>query len=151
MVHEFRASQAVEREWSPILDRLLERLGEWRPASRREEWAGKDRVLLKSQRSVEYKIDTKAKHTGNFFIETTSNDRTKRPGWALTCIADYLWLYVVPDRLIIVRPADLRKALPAWRRYPLRRAPNRGYDTLGLCVPLREVEAIAIAVGDPRS
>ena len=101
--------------------------------------------------SVEYKFDARAGQTGNAFIELVSSDATGQLGWAFTCTADRLF-YCVPANLLVyvLDPTRLRRLLPAWvRAYckSLRAVPNQGrfqaYNTIGILVPLRELEAIA--------
>jgi len=98
---------------------------------------------------IDYKCDERAARTGNAFIETVSNDVSGRPGWALTTEAEWIFYFVVPDRVLGILSAKLRRALPSWqRRFPTRAARNVSWDgkpyrTLGVCVPLKEVEAVA--------
>ena len=42
---------------------------------------------------------------------------------------------------------DVRRRLPAWRQiYPERTVANDGYNTVGLLVPLDELERLAVEV-----
>ena len=98
---------------------------------------------------IEYKADRTASRTGNAFVETVSVDTADKPGWAVSSQADWLFYLVAGDEeaLYIIRMADLRARLPAWRRrYAERRIPNDGYHTVGLLVPLHKFEKIAYAV-----
>ena len=118
------------------------------PASRADQRRGIDRhyVSLDGERlAVEYKTDWTAARTGNAFVETVSVDTARKPGWALSSQADYLFYYIPPDGLVyILRFAILRARLPVWQRHCRTvRVPNDGYATHGLLVPLREFEALA--------
>lgn len=93
---------------------------------------------------IEYKTDWTAGRTHNAFVETVSVDIANKPGWAHSSQADYLIYYVPGDELIyIIRFKDLRSILKQWSNYPTRKIPNKGYNTVGLLVPLREFECIA--------
>lgn len=100
--------------------------------------------------TVEYKTDTRAAQTGNVFIETRHTDRK---GWVYTAAAEWLFYYL-PDAWTVytVQFAYLRaKALPGWTmRHPTRGAPNGGYTTYGLIVPLVEFGRYASKIFDLR-
>lgn len=105
---------------------------------------------------VELKTDQVAYRTGNAFIETVSVSRASGslPGWAHSSQADWL-LYFIPQTRKIYRIAltRLRAELSLWeQRYPSRTIPNadrRGaYDTIGLLVPLTELQQISEEVID---
>ena len=113
------------------------------PATRAQQQVGIDRLFTHRQTgltyTVEYKTDWTAGRTGNAFIETVSVDIQQIPGWAYTAQAEWL-VYFVPTRLQIYLIAftDLRAQLPTWLTSckaapPI---PNRGYNTLGILVPL---------------
>jgi len=113
-----------------------------------EQFAGIDMYATSQEgecRSLEVKTDRLAHRTGNAAVETVSNDRTGRPGWIHTTTADFiLYLVEVDDVLYWPRPDAMRAELPAWERSCRRfAAPNRGYRTLGLLVPLSEFERVA--------
>jgi hypothetical protein len=135
-----------------VVDHLVTRgWYDFRPATRDEEWSGKDYVCRHPdgrELSVEVKTDDEADRTGNAFVEGISNDRTGRLGWAVTCSADLLFYYVTgAEAVYILRPRSIREALPRWsREYRTRPAHNDGYRTHGLLVPLHEFEALAIKV-----
>jgi hypothetical protein len=97
--------------------------------------------------SVEYKTDWRAARSGNAFIETVSVDTSHKAGWVYTCAADWL-LYFCPGRngeqAYWVSLLVLRAALAQWvNQYPARTIPNDGYNTVGVLVPLAEMERIA--------
>lgn len=98
--------------------------------------------------TVEYKADSLAGKTGNAFIETVSVDTTGKPGWALSSQAKYLvYLVTEPETIYFIAMRRLRSALPHWRQlYREAAAQNDGYRTVGLLVPLHELERIAVRV-----
>jgi len=136
---------------------------EIQPATDAEQRQGIDRWFMartsagdgrpRGRDAVEYKADTVAGRTGNAFIETVSVDRgpdsPPKPGWAMTSQARYL-VYLVAgqeEAIYLIPFRRLRLCLPRWgREYPTGAAPNEGYTTKGLLVPLHELERIAIAV-----
>ena len=90
---------------------------------------------------IDYKCDEAWRRTRNVFIETVSNARTGRRGWALTSEAEWLLYFLTPDRVLVLTFTAVRRHLPTWQaRFRLRAAVNDGYDTLGLCVPVSVVE-----------
>lgn len=116
------------------------------PEQERGEKLG-DRVFSKDGKRwfVEYKSDESASKTGNAFVETISVDSQGVPGWAHTCRADFIMYYLPLDGLIYVfRPRRMRKLIPKWeKKYPTRptsKGQNKGYNTHGILVPLREFE-----------
>lgn len=104
-----------------------------------------DRIFEKDRQRyyVEYKADESASRTGNAFVETISVDTDNIPGWAYTCKADYIFYYLPLDkRIFIFTPHTLQSALNVWQKqYPTRptsKGQNKGYNTHGVLVPLRE-------------
>jgi hypothetical protein len=141
--------QASEHE----MDIFFQHRFEITPATPEEQRCGIDRHFVDREthvtNTVEYKADWTAARTHNAFIETVSIDTRTKAGWAYTSQADWLIYRVVGDceAIYIVRLSDLRKQLNRWRRrYPTRQIPNKDYQTIGLLVPLIELEAIAMAV-----
>ena len=107
------------------------------------------------RRSVQVKQDARSERTGRICIELVSVDTRGTPGWAYSCSAD--WLFIVQPmggRGFWLRPGAIRLRIPRWeqmadarvRDYIRFRAPNDGYNTTGLCVPVGVVEALAVAV-----
>lgn len=96
------------------------------------------------RRSFEVKTDSYT--SGNCFIETVKNDVSKALGWVYTCQADRL-LYYLPNlggKLLIIQPLILRANLPVWEtKFRSVEVPNPGYKTIGLLVPVTELEAIS--------
>jgi hypothetical protein len=89
---------------------------------------------------IEVKSDSTASQTNNAFIELYSVFPDKK-GWAYTCQADYLFYFLPLDRIIYsFKPFKLKKLIPEWRKYPTRNIPNKGYESKGILVPLRELE-----------
>lgn len=123
-----------------------------RPATDAEQRRGIDRMFTVAatgrEVAVEYKTDYMAGRTGNAFVETVSVDRAGKPGWAVSSEA-YFLIYLVPEprTIYVIRMQDVRRRLPAWRQiYPERTVANDGYNTVGLLVPLDELERLAVEV-----
>ena len=130
---------------------LLNVYPDLRPATLREEKQGIDRVgtYPPSGRihTIQIKSDWVAHRTGNAFIETVSRDKHQKPGWVYTCQADLI-IYYLPEipRIYCIKPSTLKAALPEWeKQYSTAIAKNRTYNTLGILVPLIEIERITIA------
>jgi hypothetical protein len=98
--------------------------------------------------AVEVKTDFVAARTRNAFIETTSIDVDRKPGWAYSSRADFLLYYIPPDRAVYVIPMrEIRRLLPIWvRKYELRRIQNESYATEGVLVPLDQINCRVMPV-----
>lgn len=118
----------------------------WCPASRQDERSGIDGILecrkTKRKWTVEIKTDWRAASTGNVFIETMSVDGKNVLGWAYTSLAQLLVYYVPPlGKIYIASMAAIKARLPEWEnQYDTRRIPNKGYDTVGLLIPIAVFE-----------
>jgi len=165
--HDFHESLEVERRWSPVVDRWLSREYDVRVADREEDRRGIDRFITRPDGTVttiDYKHDQKGWKTGNFFMETCSNEASGREGWALTAEAEWILYHVITGAkqtghpVYLLRVAAIRTHLPWWtRRHPERRAFNkdkgtgREWTTLGICVPFRAADravGYALRLGD---
>lgn len=99
---------------------------------------------------VEYKADETAARTGNAFIETVSVDRAAKMGWAYTSAAQMLVYFVPPTQAVYVLSVERIKTwlLPRLAEYPEKAIPNRGrgqpYNTIGVCVPLADLDDLAV-------
>jgi len=146
MIYNFGAQlvkgEAAERE-------LDTHFSEWfaiRRATRAEQRSGIDRVFTRKRDGkitrVEYKADWKASQTGNAFVEIISVDTTNKLGWALSSNADRLAYYLPTDSLVYwFAMAGFKSLVDGWRRdYDQRAALNEGYKTIGILVPLHELE-----------
>lgn len=151
--YRFDKQLAIGEAWEQRLDQFF--LARFRvrilPASMEEQRRGIDRLFVSqsgAQDTVEYKADSLAGHTGNAFIETVSVDTTGKPGWAISSQAKYLvYLVVDPETIYFISMQRVRAKLPRWKAiYKEVSAQNNGYKTLGLLVPLDELERIAIQV-----
>lgn len=150
MSYDFDRQLAEGEAGEAFLDAFFRGRGHTvRPVSMDGQRRGIDRDITAPdgrQMSVEYKTDRLAARTGNAFVETISVDAEQgKMGWALTSQADYL-VYYVPEHVILILPfASLRWALPGWMRdYPARAAPNDGYRTHGVLVPLDKLAEYAV-------
>ena len=139
VVHQFDRSMDIEARHAPRLDRWFSERYTLRVATDDEQRAGIDRIATDDfgeRTTLDYKCDERARHTRNLFIETVSNSRTRRSGWALTSSADWLVYFAVPDQVWMFLMRHIRSAVPTWRHCCHERAAvNAGYSTFGLCVP----------------
>ena len=109
---------------------------------------GVDRVFIHvdtlKMRLIEYKTDARAAQTGNVFIETVSVDRDGKPGWIYTSHADWLFYYLPQMQVChLLEFTVLRTQLDHWlKHYPLKVIPNKGYNTKGIIVPLKQFAAL---------
>jgi hypothetical protein len=109
---------------------------------------GVDRIFhtKNNKFKIQYKADWQLSRTGNVFIEYISVDRNNTLGWAFSCQSDYL-IYHAPECMFghtLIIPtkqitSNIQTLLYEWQHYPKGIAPNEGYNSFGLCVPLRVV------------
>lgn len=149
MYRQLRKGEAAEQ----YLDSFFLHRFAVRPATPDEQRQGIDRGFKRlsdgKEFKVEYKADETAAKTGNAFVETMSVDTANKPGWALTCQADFILYYIVgTGRVYILRPKDIQERLEQWAQYPERHIPNGTYHTIGLLVPLDEFERAAVRIVD---
>lgn len=149
MAHDFADKLKEGHAYETEIDARLARWFRARPVPQGMEWHGVDRVLPSSsgiEYTAEYKADSRAAETENVFIEIQSSDRSCRNGWALTSWAQLLFYYLPQTKcLYAVDMTTLKRELPGWRkRFSDAAAPNKGYCTTGLLVPLVEFEKIAV-------
>lgn len=94
--------------------------------------------------SVEYKSDRAALKTGNAFLETISNDQTKKAGWIYTTTAQIIVYYVPGQALLLLSGERLKQAIAdgfiKGRR--IGSAKNETYYSKGALVPLEELEEV---------
>jgi hypothetical protein len=151
MTYTFLKQFAFGRKYENLLDEAFADRFVIKASTRAQERQGIDRIFTErssgSTYTIQYKADKTAARTGNAFVETVSVDTQKKPGWALTCQADFIIYYVVDvGPAYILKPKDIKGRLARWRnQYGERRIPNKGYNTIGLIVPLREFENLAVA------
>jgi hypothetical protein len=152
MTYSFRKQFTFGRKYERHLDKVFAERFVIELATRSQERQGIDRIFTErssgSTYTIQYKADKTAARTGNAFVETVSVDVQGKPGWAVSCQADFIIYYVVDSGpAYILRPKDIRKRVSTWqRKYGQRKIPNRGYHTVGLLVPLREFEKLAVAI-----
>ena len=153
----FDEQLSVEARHNATLDAFFANAYDIEKAGHADERRGIDRWFTDRctgwRSSVQYKADTVATRTHNAFIETISVDKpgTSVPGWAHTCMADWLFYYVPGDELCYcLRPDIIRARLANWRgKFRSAKVPNKcrsgaiEYHTHGLLVPLCELEACA--------
>lgn len=149
MIYKFQRQLQQGEAYERHLDAVF--AGEFaiEPATREQQRAGIDRIFTRrsdgKRFTVEYKADSKAGRTGNAFVETTSVDTTGKAGWATSSQADILiYLVTEPETIYCIALPRLRAKLGGWqRKYRNAAANNESYHTLGLLVPLHELELIA--------
>lgn len=150
MTYDFREKLAEGEAHEATLDAYFSSWYEIAPVTMEEQRRGIDRVFYRKSDGrrylVQYKSDTTAARTGNAFVETVSVDVSETAGWAYTCEADYLVYFIPPMGLAyVLKPSRIREKLPAWlEEYETRAAPNKGYRTVGVLVPLDEFEELCI-------
>lgn len=106
-----------------------------------------DRILERRDRSTifaEYKFDKAAKRTGNVFFETISVDSRQIPGWGWKTQADYLFI-LIPDQEIIILKPEMLRALMWEERHSLieKHIPNINYNTKGCPITINKVRDIS--------
>lgn len=149
MVYSFDEQLKVGHEYERQLDEIFSDRFEIQIASDSEQRSGIDRHF-RSKRdnkhfTVEYKGDNAALRTGNAFVETVSIDRDNKPGWAFTSQSRLLIYYIPSQIAYIFTFVKLRNQLSRWiDSYPQKSVPNRGYNTIGILVPLNEFERHAM-------
>jgi hypothetical protein len=151
-VHDFDLKKRTGEQHAQKLDEVFSDRFKIERVGMPDEWRGIDRVFTNRESgrkfTVEYKADERAEKTHNIFVETVSNDKTQRPGWAHTCQSAFIMYYIPGDELIyVVRPRKIRDELPHWKsQFVEVKSKNDGYNTLGVLVPLCEFERIAVQV-----
>lgn len=148
-VHGFEEQLRIGDDGASILDAFFSRDYHIEKTLLAVDKRGIDRVFIhrtsEKSYSIEYKTDLEAANTGNAFIEIVSVDATNTPGWAKSCLAQVLVLYI-PDwhQGYWIRTLDIRARLKLWEgKYPVKSSKNERYSSRGICVPLREIEVIA--------
>jgi hypothetical protein len=152
VAYDFGIQLARGESGEQVLDKFFSDKFGICPASRQQQLQGIDRIFKNRETGnvlkIEYKTDDIAHRSGNAFVETVSVDSVGKPGWAYTSRADYLIYYIPGDLLIyVIQFSVLREQLPSWiNKYPVKKAPNKGYFTHGIPVPLAEFERCAETV-----
>lgn len=154
--HQFSGSLKRGEMGEAQLDAFFGKYWAIAPATPQQQRQGIDRSFyhLTTRQfafTVEYKFDQVAGRTKNAFIELVSCGGEVRPMWAYTCTADRLFYTVADDLLVyVISPVQLRAFLPGWlRKYGrsikgvANQLGNTYYTTIGILVPLAELEAIA--------
>ena len=145
--YKFDEQLKIGKEYEDILDSYYSEWYNITPVSSDMQKIGIDRIFREVARSgfqysVEYKSDFWGQKTGNAFVEIISIDSSKTPGWAFTMCAQIL-VYYIPElgKAYRMYATDLKHAVRVWAKNPLYKqkpSHNKGYDTIGICVPLLE-------------
>jgi len=153
--YQFEAQLRKGEAYEAVLDNFFREKFDIQPVQMCDQRRGIDRIFTSKKNGsilkIEYKADSKAAQTGNAFIETVSVDTQQKPGWAVYSEADYL-IYYIPPLLTgyVIQMDRLKGKVDLWKeRHATRSIPNRGYNTIGVLVPLREFEQLAITVISP--
>lgn len=151
MAYQFHTQYEQGKRAEAFLDRYFSRWFIVAPIPvGREKAEGFDRIFTRrsnyEQLKIEYKADWTAAVSGNAFLETVSVDSEHKAGWVYTSQADVLVYFVPPHGLIhMLSLTSLRALLPSWRlRFREVTAPNDGYNTRGLLVPLAQFGKYAV-------
>jgi hypothetical protein len=148
-VYEFREQADLGEAAAAELDAFFGATYEIRHTTLSVDKVGIDRVFTHratgKRYSVEYKGDSRAAVTGNAFIEVVSVSTSDAPGWAKTCLAQWIVYYIPPLRSgYWLRAVDIKARLEEWeRRYRVASCQNKSYVSLGILVPLRTIGATA--------
>lgn len=144
--YDFKTQLKQGERYEKLLDDHFSAWFNITPASEFDQRNGIDRIFTRRLDrcvfTVEYKADFQAHHTRNVFLETVSVDTRKRRGWVMQTRAQVIAYYVVhEDRVHLLYAADIKTALPMWRReYAEGSAFNEtkdgGYSSVGVLVPI---------------
>lgn len=119
---------------------------------RHEYWqeAGIDwSIILKSSKQI--KVDEKIRYEdyGDILLEYVSNDKTGDLGWVAKPLLCDIIVYIVkpPNKMCKVFLLNVLQLQAAWMRYGedwkikygIKRAENKGYWTLNVAVPVKEL------------
>jgi hypothetical protein len=150
-VHDFREQVSEGEAFAKELDVFFSTRYEITRTPLATDKLGIDRIFTHhatgKRYSIEYKSDSRAASTGNAFVEIVSVSENNTPGWAKTCLAQWIIYYIPPWRKgYWIRACTIKARLEAWeRRYPTGRGQNRQYASIGILVPLWEIEVAAYA------
>ena len=142
--YEFKTQLAKGQKYEEILDEHFTQWYKIKPVSLQFQRLGIDRVFTDENDiriTVEYKTDFRAEKTGNVFIELISVDKTQKPGWVQSSIAQLL-VYYIPGRGIITIPMmEIKKRIKEWmKKYNVIYCANKTYKSWGLVIPISEIE-----------
>lgn len=144
--YQFTSQKQLARPIEARLDGYFEKFFEVQPANGWQQHRGIDRIFtgraFGQRLMVEYKSDFLAADTGNAFIELSVGDK---PGWAVSCNADWLVYYVVGNcTAYVISVVLLKNRIPIWKGgHPVKTVKNAGFTAQGLVVPLPHVAEIA--------
>jgi hypothetical protein len=142
-MYEFDEQLADGENHEKTLDSFYSQSYKVTKVSMEEQKRGLDRVFTSSDGfrfSVEYKADTTADTSNKAFVETVSVNTSNKPGWAYSSCSQIL-IYYIPPRNIAYRfeTMKIKRLVNKWKEiYETKEAPNNGYTTLGVVVPLGE-------------
>jgi hypothetical protein len=149
--HKWQARLAVGEEHERHLDAMVMRMGcvELRAATMAEQKRGIDRHVKRPTGewvSVQYKTDDQVQRWQNCFVEIAHIGNYNALGWACTLEAQWLLYWdLAADGAYLLSRQQIKDGLLDWvRQYPIGKAHNDNYVTLGIRVPLAIVQHIAL-------
>lgn len=153
MIHNFDRSYQIantisEAEWEAVYRRFFTNFQSMTAIPRGDTWgqrAGIDRVIVLTSGKI-IKIDEKVRAVdyADILLEFQSSKEGKTPGWIckdLDC--DFLAYAVIPSKRVHILPfQQLRRAWERkgeqWKKeYGIKEAPNEGYTSCSVAVPIR--------------
>lgn len=143
MAHNFKTSMASARE--DVIDDYLTKVLGWKleTVSMTDQKRGIDRIA-NGNLALEYKTEWRVSDTGNFFIETLSNDVSGKLGWIHYSEAETIVYYIPKENVIYFVPLiELKRGMEKWEnKYPVKSARNKTYSSHGIVVPRIEIESL---------
>lgn len=154
-MYDFRTQLNAGKRIETALDKYFSKWYEILPVDLSVEInQGIDRIFTSkldgSKKSVEYKADFKSHFTGNVYIELSVNSDSgyTKNGWATHSKADIIVYSIVNGlevvQLFILQPSVISNLLETWKgQYRNVTCNNKGYHSIGILVPMSEIERIS--------
>lgn len=153
--HDFHRSLALSHEqanapwWEDVYRAAFPKL-EAMACVRNDGWAqrgGIDRVLtLGCGKTLTVDEKVRAKDYGDILLEVYSDYQRKTPGWVAKDLAcDFIAYAIIPTKTCYLLPFQTLRATwrrnhkEWWSKYKKPPAPNKGYDTVFVAVPVDEL------------
>lgn len=153
-MYDFKTQLNIGKKAELTLDSYFSRWYEITPVTLTDELnKGIDRIFngANGQRTIEYKADFKSAKTGNAYLEyeVNSDNGKSKLGWVEGSLADYVIYAIISEQIItqiyVLEPKVLRENLPSWKeQYRIVKCHNRGYHSVGVIVPLRQIREVAL-------
>lgn len=153
-MYDFNAQLSIGKLAEDALDRYFSKWYTITPVSLDQELTkGIDRIFdgANGRRTIEYKADFKSAKTGNAYLEyeVNSDNGKSKLGWVEGSLADYVIYAIISEQTItqiyVLEPKILRDNLPNWKeQYRIVKCHNKGYHSVGVIVPLRQIREVAL-------